>query len=95
MAKGEASESASLIQEIDRGGSVISSCATNIQRAGRAAIRVGDNERSRSITLPGIGQIGVHDDTRRLRRMLSRGTGQDPVRHSLPLCGPLVVVAEC
>jgi hypothetical protein len=37
------------------------------------AIRVGDNNRLRSITLPGIGQIGVHDDTRRLRRMLAKG----------------------
>jgi putative transposase len=37
-----------------------------------AAIRVGDNNRPRSITLPGIGQIGVHDDTRRLRRMLAK-----------------------
>jgi putative transposase len=37
------------------------------------AIRVGDNDRLRAITLPGIGQIGVHDDTRRLRRMLAKG----------------------
>ncbi|MGB6209840.1 MAG: hypothetical protein WBF82_23130, partial [Mycobacterium sp.] len=37
------------------------------------AIRVGDNNRPRSITLPGIGQIEVHDDTRRLRRMLGKG----------------------
>jgi putative transposase len=36
-----------------------------------AAIRVGDN-RARSVTLPGIGVIGVHDDTRRLRRMLTK-----------------------
>jgi putative transposase len=36
------------------------------------AIRVGDNNRPRSITLPGIGQIGVHDDTRRLRCMLTK-----------------------
>ena len=36
------------------------------------AIRVGDNNRPRSITLPGIGQIGVYDDTRRLRRMLAK-----------------------
>ncbi|MGH3556740.1 MAG: RNA-guided endonuclease InsQ/TnpB family protein [Mycobacterium sp.] len=35
-------------------------------------IRVGDNDRPRSITLPGIGQIRVHDDTRRLRRMLAK-----------------------
>jgi putative transposase len=41
---------------------------------GRAeVIRVGDNNRPRAITLPGIGQIGVHDDTRRLRRMLAKG----------------------
>ncbi len=38
----------------------------------RAAIRVGDGDRPRSVTMPGIGQIAVHDDTRRLRRMLSR-----------------------
>jgi putative transposase len=37
------------------------------------AIRVGDNNRPRSVTLPGIGQIGVFDDTRRLRRMLANG----------------------
>jgi putative transposase len=37
-----------------------------------SAIRVGDNDRPRSVTLPGIGQIGVHDDTRPLRRMLAK-----------------------
>ena len=37
------------------------------------AIRVGDNTRPRSVTLPGIGLIGVCDDTRRLRRMLTQG----------------------
>jgi transposase len=37
-----------------------------------AAIRVGEGNRPRSITLPGIGQIAVHDDTRRLRRMLAK-----------------------
>ncbi len=36
------------------------------------AIRVGDNNRPRSLTLPGIGQFAVHDDTRRLRRMLAK-----------------------
>jgi putative transposase len=36
-------------------------------------MRVGDNNRLRAITLPGIGQIDVHDDTRRLRRMLAKG----------------------
>ena len=38
-----------------------------------AAIRVGDHSRPRSVTLPGIGPIAVHDDTRRLRRMLTKG----------------------
>jgi putative transposase len=37
------------------------------------AIRVGDNDRPRSITLPGIGQVAVFDDSRRLRRMLAKG----------------------
>jgi putative transposase len=38
-----------------------------------AGIRIGDNNRPRSVTLPGIGEIAVHDDTRRLRRMLANG----------------------
>jgi transposase len=43
-------------------------------RQGRLpAIRVGDNDRPRSVTLPGIGAIAVHDDTRGLRRMLAQG----------------------
>ncbi|WP_319445171.1 MULTISPECIES: transposase [unclassified Mycobacterium] len=42
-------------------------------RAGRSAIRVGDGDRPRSVTVPGIGQIAVHDDTRRVRRMLATG----------------------
>ena len=37
-----------------------------------AAIGVGDNNRSRSVTLAGIGSIRVHDDTRRLRRLLTK-----------------------
>jgi putative transposase len=44
----------------------------NKHRKGRPpAIRVGDNDRARCVTLPGIGQVAVHDDTRRLRRMLA------------------------
>jgi putative transposase len=42
-------------------------------KAGPPAIRVGDDGRPRAITLPGIGQIRVHDDTRRLRRLLAKG----------------------
>jgi putative transposase len=37
------------------------------------AIRVGDTNRPRSVTLPGVGQVRVHDDTRPLRRMLASG----------------------
>jgi putative transposase len=40
-------------------------------KARPATIRVGEN-RPRSVTLPGIGPIRVHDDTRRLRRMLAK-----------------------
>ncbi|WP_327113755.1 transposase [Nocardia sp. NBC_01730] len=39
----------------------------------RPPIRVGDNDCPRSVTLPGIGTVRVHDDTRRLRRMLATG----------------------
>jgi putative transposase len=42
-------------------------------KGGPAAIRVGEHNRPRSVTLPGIGQVGVHDETRRLRRMLAKG----------------------
>lgn len=42
-------------------------------RSARPTIRIGDNARPRSVTLPVIGSIAVHDDTRRLRRMLARG----------------------
>ncbi|MEV6555328.1 RNA-guided endonuclease TnpB family protein [Nocardia sp. NPDC051756] len=39
----------------------------------RVSIRVGDNGCARSVALPGIGPVRVHDDTRRLRRMLGSG----------------------
>ncbi|MFI7524769.1 RNA-guided endonuclease InsQ/TnpB family protein [Nocardia salmonicida] len=41
-------------------------------KAGRATIRVGDNGTARLVTLPGIGGIRVRDDTRRLRRLLTK-----------------------
>jgi putative transposase len=45
----------------------------NRQRKGNPpAIRVGEGGRARSVTLPGIGQIAVFDDTRRLRRLLAK-----------------------
>jgi putative transposase len=42
-------------------------------KGGKPAIRVGDADQPRSVTLPHIGQIRVHDDTRNLRRMLAQG----------------------
>ncbi|MFX0575571.1 RNA-guided endonuclease InsQ/TnpB family protein [Nocardia nepalensis] len=36
-------------------------------------IRVGSDDRPRSVILPGIGTVAVRDDTRRLRRMLLGG----------------------
>jgi len=48
----------------------------NKHRAGSApAIRVGDSH-PRSVTLPGIGAVRVHDDTRRLRRLLAKDRGR-------------------
>lgn len=42
---------------------------------GRPAIRLGDTH-PRSITLPGIGTLRVHDDTRPLRRILAKNRGK-------------------
>jgi putative transposase len=56
-----------------KGGVVPSFRLRNKHTDGRPpAIRVGDHNRLRSVTLPGIGPIAVHDDTRRLRRMLAK-----------------------
>ncbi len=57
-----------------KAGDIPSFRLRNKHRKGKPpAIRVGDTNRPRSVTLPGIGVIGVHDDTRRLRRMLTKG----------------------
>ncbi|GMA24846.1 transposase [Luteimicrobium album] len=46
---------------------------TSKTKAGeRSTIRLGEAG-PRSVTLPGIGAVRVHDDTRRLRRMLDKG----------------------
>ncbi|MFD3428664.1 RNA-guided endonuclease InsQ/TnpB family protein [Nocardia fluminea] len=41
-------------------------------KAGWTAIRIGDDQIARSVTLPGIGAVRVRDDTRRLRRLLAK-----------------------
>lgn len=55
--------------------------------SGRSGIRVGEAH-PRSVTLPKIGAIRVHGDTRRLRRMLH------PVRHFDPGTGEAVTAAR-
>ena len=55
----------------------------------------GRRQRSpRSVTLPGIGPIAVHDDTRRLRRHARQRPGENPVRHRHPSRRALVGFAE-
>ncbi len=44
--------------------------------SGRVAIRVGEDQVPRSITLPVLGLVRVREDTRRLRRLLARGRGR-------------------
>jgi putative transposase len=60
---------------------------------GRPPIRVGDTH-PRSVTLPGVGTVRVHDDTRRLRQTDRQGAGEGAVRHRFTACGPLVGNAE-
>lgn len=45
-------------------------------KGGKPPIRVGDGDRPRSVTLPGAGAVKVHDDTRRLRRLIATGRGR-------------------
>ena len=51
-----------------------------ISRSGRCHIRIGEGH-ARTILLPTIGVVRVHDDTRPLRRLLR------PVEHRRPLTG--------
>ena len=55
-------------------GSTDSFRVRNRQRKDRRPlIRVGDKGQPRTVTLPGLGLLRVHDDTRRIRRMLATG----------------------
>jgi putative transposase len=56
----------------------------NKDASGRGGIRVGEGH-PRSVTLPKLGMVRVHDDTRRLRRMLR------PVTHLDACTGEVVV----
>ncbi|GAA4840973.1 IS607 family element RNA-guided endonuclease TnpB [Luteimicrobium xylanilyticum] len=56
----------------ERGSFRIRNKTSKTKTGERAMIRLGENGR-RSVTLPGIGPVKVHDDTRRLRRMLATG----------------------
>jgi putative transposase len=52
--------------------------------SGRWCIQVGEGH-SRSVTLPRIGQVQVHDDTRRLRRLLRPVAELDPTTGEVAL----------
>ncbi|WP_426309214.1 RNA-guided endonuclease InsQ/TnpB family protein [Cellulosimicrobium sp. E-16] len=56
----------------ERGSFRMRNKTSTTKSGARATIRLGENG-ARSVTLPGIGAIKVHDDTRRLRRMLDKG----------------------
>ena len=45
----------------------------NKTTGGRASIQVGTGDHLRSVSLPRLGSIRVHEDTRRLRRMIANG----------------------
>jgi putative transposase len=64
-------------------------------RVGRPCIRVGANH-PRSVTLPTIGTVRVHDDTRRLRRLLRPVAQIDPnTGHPAPPARAKVTFATC
>jgi putative transposase len=56
----------------DRGSFRMRNRISKTKNGERSSIRVGDGQ-PRSVTLPGIGVVRVHDDTRRLRRLLTKG----------------------
>jgi putative transposase len=55
----------------ERGSFRIRNRVSKTKTGRRSTIRLGENG-PRSVTLPGIGAVKVHDDTRRLRRMLAK-----------------------
>jgi putative transposase len=59
-------------------------------KSGTSVIRIGDRH-PRSVTLPKIGTIRVHDDTRRLRRLLRPVEQMDP-ETGQPKVAPLATV---
>lgn len=62
---------------LKRKGRVVESFRLRNKRpkGGTPPIRVGDGA-PRSVTLPGIGMVRVHDDTRHLRRLIATGRGR-------------------
>ncbi|WP_156160573.1 RNA-guided endonuclease TnpB family protein [Demequina soli] len=56
----------------ERGSFRVRNKVSRTKKGQRSTIRLGERG-PRSVTLPGIGAIRVHDDTRRLRRMLDKG----------------------
>jgi len=59
-------------KKTNRGSFLMRNKVTKTKAGKRSSILVGERM-PRSVTLPGIGVVRVHDDTRRLRRMLAAG----------------------
>ncbi len=59
-------------KNVERGSFRMRNKTSTTKSGERSTIRLGENG-PRSVTLPAIGAIKVHDDTRRLRRLLAQG----------------------
>jgi putative transposase len=62
--------------------------------SGAWSIRVGERH-PRSVTLPRIGTVRVHDDTRRLRRLLRPVSQHDPVTGEFVAARARILFATC
>ena len=61
---------------------------------GEPLIRIGAGECLRSVKLPRIGTVRIHDDTRRLRRMIAKGRARICIRHRQSPCRSVVDIAQ-
>jgi len=61
----------------------------------RPAIRVGDDDRPRSITLPGIGSVRVHERHEAAAAHVDERPRANSVCNNQPPGWPLVVIAQC
>ena len=82
------------VQEEDRRYPVVSAAQQTPQGHDQRRSGSATTTGPRSVTLPGIGAIGVHDDTRRLRRMLAKERAKILFATVSHHGGPVVGLAE-